>query len=1044
MMYLAEKHCLKVLKELEKLKIKREIPLNQIMCMGGDIRGREDIAMDSPLLTTYEPGSSWGQDGKNHLFRMDFHVPGDLEGEALFFSVETGGDGKWDMARNPQFMLFINGSPWQGLDKGHTSSMMTQAAKAGEIHRIALDGFPGMKEGGLRMQCKVLVWDLQVERLYYNIKIPSDMVPRIKDDKTRSDILNHLETAMGIIDFRKPRSTHFYSSVEKANHYMEEEFYGSFCGNSSGVVKGVGHTHIDVAWLWPISQTRQKVVRSFSTVLHLMDLYPEYLFMSSQPQLYQFIKEDRPDIYEKIRQRVREGRWEPEGGMWLEADCNLASGEAFVRQFLYGCRFFKEEFNAECRVLWLPDVFGYSAALPQIMKKSNIEYFMTTKIFWNEYNRFPYETFEWEGIDGSKVLAHFITATDTQDPARRYGSTYNGVLSTPHVFGAFENYHQKGINDTVLMSFGYGDGGGGPTREMLEEGRRLGKGVPGAPKFEMTTSRDFFEELDRKVRDNKRLPKWVGELYLEYHRGTYTSVGRNKRNNRKSEFLLREVELFGYFAGQEGLMDYPEASLKENWERVLLHQFHDILPGSSIREVYEDSDADYSTVFDQGGRMLEERLHALAAKASDGKDQCVVFNSLSFNRKDIARVEVKKVFTHALTPENEHIQGQMVWEDGKMYFLFTAEVPSMGYRTYSLERKTQSVDAPLQVSPQAMENRFFRIEFDASMGIISLLDKRNGRQLVRENQKANQLIAFEDKPINWDAWDINIYYNDKSWEIDEVLETEVMETGPVRGSLRIKRKFLDSVISQTIQIYADVPRVDFDTEIDWQETDILLKAAFPMDIHTSKATYEIQYGNVERPTHWNTSWDYARFEVSAHKWADISESGYGVSLLNDCKYGHDIKDSVMRLTLLKSAAYPNPVADIGNHRMVYSLYPHMDDFKKGGTVDMAYMLNCPLRGVFVDEGTGDSGKSKSFIGLDKENVVIEAVKKAEDGEKLIVRVYECFNRRDTVEMAFHRNIREAMECNLLEEDTEAASYSGNMIRFEIKPFEIRTFKVELE
>ncbi|MDX1359741.1 MAG: alpha-mannosidase, partial [Clostridia bacterium] len=506
---------------------------------------------------------------------------------------------------------------------------------------------------------------------------------RIEDGKTKKDILGYMETAVNMLDLRQKYTDKFYESVDEANGYLENEFYDGYCGDFEAIVSGVGHTHIDVAWLWPLDVTRMKTIHSFTTVLRLMEEYPEYLFMSSQPQLYDFIKNDRPDIYEKIKDRIAEGQWEPEGGMWLEADCNLASGESFVRQLLFGTRFFKSEFDADCKVLWLPDVFGYSAALPQILRKSGVEYFMTTKIFWNEYNRFPYETFTWEGIDGSTVLSHFITATDTRNTIRTYGSTYNGRLSTAHVKGSWDNYSQKDINNDVLMSFGYGDGGGGPTREMMEEGRRLSKAVPGCPKYEMTKSRDFFERLEERVGDNPRLPKWVGELYLEYHRGTYTSVGKNKWFNRKCELLLRDVELFSQIAASYGISPYKRELINANWETVLLNQFHDILPGSSIMEVYEESQEQYEGVMESLGKILEETTTKIAYAAAVGEDKCVVFNQLSHIRYDIAKVEVNKEYTHAIGPDGECTAGQMIEEDGIKYFIFVAKVQPMGYSVYS-------------------------------------------------------------------------------------------------------------------------------------------------------------------------------------------------------------------------------------------------------------------------------------------------------------------------------------------------------------------------
>lgn len=1057
-MYLQQQHCGRILSELDNLRYRNITEIKEIAFTTGEINGLETIPMNDPRMMPYIPGDSWGEDDESYLFRANFTVPEELTGESLLIMIETteygetdlrnmGSKTYWNMSRNPQFLLSVNGEPYQGLDKHHTYATLTKNAVTGEEYVLALDGYPGSRlrinrEGRVQLFLKIAVLDKEVDRLYFNLKVPLDITDRLDEDKTKKDILGFTEKTVNMLDLRKAYSAKFYETIDEANGYLENDFYNEYCGDNQSVVSGIGHTHIDVAWLWPLDVTRMKTIHSFTTVLRLMEEYPEYLFMSSQPQLYDFIKNDRPDIYEKIKDRIAEGQWEPEGGMWLEADCNLASGESFVRQLLFGTRFFKNEFDAECKVLWLPDVFGYSAALPQILQKSGIEYFMTTKIFWNEYNRFPYETFQWEGIDGSTVLSHFITATDTKNSIRTYGSTYNGRLSTAHVKGSWDNYSQKELNNDVLMAFGYGDGGGGPTREMLEEGRRLEKAVPGCPKYEMKKSRDFFEQLDERVKANPRLPKWVGELYLEYHRGTYTSVGKNKWYNRKSEFLLRDVELFAQIAETSGLAEYPRDVINANWETVLLNQFHDILPGSSIQEVYEESQEQYEGVVESLNKLLEESLTKIAFSAVEGDDKCVVFNQLSHMRNDIAKVKTDKVYTHAVSKNGEKTPGQMITEDENSYFIFAANMPPMGYSVYSLINDKIETGS-LKADKNGMENDFVKLTFDESMNITSIFDKRFNRELVKSGECANHLLAFEDKPVQWDAWDINIYYNDKVWEINDVESIEVVEEGPVRCGVKIRRLFMDSVIEQTVYMNSISPRIDFDTHIDWKNDHILLKAAFPMDIHTSKATYEIQYGNVERPTHWNTSWDYARFEVCAHKWADISEPDFGVSLMNDCKYGHDIKDSVMRLTLLKSATMPSPVADFGEHDMTYSIMPHQGDFRVGGTVDAAYELNCPTHSVTVSGGMDLIGSEMSFVSVDAENVKIEAVKKAEDSREVIVRVYECYSKRSDVKLTIAKTIKEAFECDLMENQQNQLQTENNVVSFSIKPYEIKTFKIKL-
>ncbi len=936
------------------------------------------------------------------------------------------------------------------MDVNHRQIILSENARAGETYDIALNAYSGTSEGLSEFHAYISTYDSNVNRLYYDIKVPLDVAVLLdKEDKNRIDILNHLENAVNLLDLRIPFTKEYDSSVLEALKYLEEEFYGKFCGQEEVIANSVGHTHIDVAWLWTVAQTREKAGRSFSTVLNLMKQYPEYVFMSSQPQLYKFVKEDYPEVFEEIKQRVKEGRWEPEGGMWLEADCNLSSGESLVRQLLFGLRFFKKEFGVENKILWLPDVFGYSAALPQILRKSGIDYFMTTKISWNEYNKIPYDTFEWEGIDGTEILTHFITTSEANQPKRHY-TTYNGDIVPNQVLGSWQRYQQKDINNEVLISFGYGDGGGGPTKEMLENARRMEKGIPGCPKVKIGTSLDFFKKLEKKVAGNRKLPKWVGELYLEYHRGTYTSMARNKKFNRKSEFLFQDAELFNVISAKgAGAGSYPSKELNEGWEIILLNQFHDILPGSSIKEVYEVAKEEYIELGKKGNKLLDGALNSIASKIEFANTSVVVFNQLGFTRSDVASVELPEAFeaVNIYDGEGRQVLSQIVTgADGSKKLVFHAEnIPAKGYKAFKIEKAAGNSDAGQAVKAsgdnRVIENSYFNISFDDNYNITSLFDKKAGREVLKEGQRANVLQAFEDKPHNFDAWDINIYYTEKMWEINDIQSVRLVENGPVRACLEVRRKFLDSEITQEIYIYSCIGKIDVVNKIDWKQNQILLKAAFPVDIHTDKATYEIQYGNVERPTHWNTSWDAAKFEVCAHKWADVSEDGYGVSLMNDCKYGYSIKGSEMKLTLLKSAADPNPDADKEFHEFTYSLYPHKGNWKEAETVNMAYSLNCPVYCKLEEAHAGTLPAEMSFISIDSQNVIVEVVKQAEEGEGTIVRLYECHNRRTRVSAKTFKAISALWECDLMEKNLSEVQHGADSFEFDIKPYEIKTFRI---
>ncbi len=988
--------------------------------------------------------------GNFYWFRTRVELPDRFLGNPVVYELKTGAEGAWSRA-NPQILVCVDRNIIQGLDANHREVVLTDKADKKE-YEIDLHVYTGAKGGIMLLDSKAALADRDVERVYYNLKVPLEVALLLKkENKKRIDILNYLNQAVNIIDLRKPFSDSFINSVKEANKFLETEFYGKFCGEQDATVHCVGHTHIDVAWKWTLARTKEKVARSFSTVLSLMEQYPEFKFMSSQPQLYQFIKEDHPELYEEIKKRVAEKRWEPEGGMWLEADCNLASGESLIRQVLFGKRFFKEEFGVDSKILWLPDVFGYSAALPQILKKSGIDYFMTTKISWSEYNKMPYDTFLWRGLDGTEILTHFITTPNEHLRINPFITTYNGEIVPSQVMGAWERYQQKDINTNVLLCFGYGDGGGGPTKEMLENARRMEKGIPGCPQVKMCHSKEYFDKLFKNVCNNKKLPKWVGELYLEYHRGTYTSMARNKRYNRKSEFMYQDAEWLSVLNMKTSKAGYyPYERLNKGWELILLNQFHDILPGSSIKEVYDDSGKDYIYVLENGKALIEDAIDSVSNKIDLQNDAVVVFNQSGQERSDIAKFVLPDYMENVIIRDTFGSVLPSQIAEGKEVIFFAENVPAKGYKVFYL-KEANSADKPTALTDKTtclahnrgLQNKFFEIELDDNANIISIFDKVNKRQVLKRGEKGNVLQAFEDKPRRHDAWDINIYYQEKMWEVNDVLSIEVVENGPVRACIKVEKQFLDSKIVQHIYVYNDIPRIDFDTTIDWKEKQVLLKVAFPVDIHADKAVYEIQHGNVERPTHWNTSWDLARFEVCAHKWADLSECGYGVSLMNDCKYGYDIKDSVMRLTLIKSAVFPNIDADREVHKFIYSLYPHAKDWKMAGTASMAYALNCPMYCKVERAHKGKLPTQFSLVNVNRDNVVLDVVKKAEDSDDILLRLYEIHNRRTDVIVTLSDKIDKALDCDLMENVIGDIETDGNCFSFEIKPYEIKTFMLRM-
>ncbi len=963
-----------------------------------------------------------GIPGDHYWFRSRITIPQDMDGKSVWLKIRTQIE-EWDDGKNPQFLVFVNREVVQGADMNHREVLLRKCAVGGEELDIDIQAYTGTLHREFRFLVNLYVLDEVINKLYYDLQVPLQAFPRLGDDsKVRMDIQTVLNDTINLLDLRLPYSPAFYASLEKAQEYITANLYGKMGGWDEVIATCIGHTHIDVAWWWTVAQTREKVVRSFATVLKLMEEFPSYKFMSSQPVLYYFLKQRYPELLEKIKARVAEGRWEVEGGMWLEADCNLTSGESLVRQFLHGKRFFQEEFGKENKILWLPDVFGYSGALPQIMKRSGIDYFMTTKLAWNQLNRIPNDTFVWRGIDGSEVLTHLITTTGVdQDPKQSFFTTYNGMLHPGAIMGGWERYRDKEINNDILVCYGYGDGGGGPTRQMLETSQRMEQGIRGIPKVRQETARVYFDELNQRVKDNRRLETWEGEFYFEYHRGTYTSMARNKKGNRRSEQLMMDLELLGVLNG-----DYPLEADTRLWrDIILLNQFHDILPGSSIAEVYDVTKAEYDALHEEVLDMIRQRLEALAGEG----DGVTVFNTLGFDRDDVVNLgDVKAV---ALQDEKGNVYPVQQTPDGAVAYL--KNIPSKGYKTMAVV-DAEASSPFVRRDDYHLETPFYAITLDEKGHMVSIFDKENDREVVKSGMAANQIRIYEDKPIYYDNWDIDMFYTEKSWPVDDLLSMEWIADGPVCTTLALQYDCSGSPIWQKIHFYADTRRIDFETKVDWKLHQHLLKAEFPVDIHSDEATFEIQFGNVTRKVHTNTSWDKARFESCAQKWMDFSEGHYGVSLLNDCKYGHSVRDGVIGLTLLKSGVEPNPNADVEIHEFTYSLYPHAEGWQEAGTVQESYKLN---QRAYVVSG-GNPGASLRYASVNKSNVILETVKEAEDGNGTILRLYECENARTKAVLTVPAGVTKAYVTNLMEQIEEELTVENGKVVFTIKPFEIKT------
>lgn len=973
----------------------------------------------------------WGYREQYCWFKHRVTVPRHFAGKKVVYYVEITSSAE-------QFIIYVNGKITQGLDSNHKFIILTDCAKGGEEYDIALSAYcdDWNFRGETKLYACLRTYDDDASRLYYDFDVLCGTADCLDtDDIERVEIVKALNEAVNMLELNTDDDGIYRDSLKKASAFLHESIFGA---KHPALISCIGHTHIDTAYLWRIRQTRDKAGRSFATVLNLMKEYPEYRFMSSQAQLYEFVRQDYPDLYEEIKQAVKDGKWEPEGSMWVESDTNLISGESLVRQFLFGKRFFREEFGKDTRVMWLPDVFGYSGAVPQIMKKCGIDYFMTTKISWNEYTRFPYDTFTWEGIDGTGVLAHFEPCSNTDDKTEFY-TTYNTDINPLFAVKSWHRYSNKDLNRNILCSFGHGDGGGGATRGMLENLKRMDEGVPGCPNTKQEFVLNFFERLENETKNSRRLPKWRGELYMENHRGTLTSQARNKKYNRKSEIACHDAETLCALAGVLTGAAYPEKEINGAWKTVLLNQFHDIIPGSAIHAVYEDSKVQYEKLLGELNGISRAARQAIAAKIGLKQDSIVVFNTLGFKRTGEVPIDLEDGL--AVFDGEKQLPCQKTF-DGKTVFL-AENVPAKGYKVFRLQRGITSDSAPVNADTRHAETPFYELDFDSDMNVSRLYHKESGRQTA-PGQTLAALFACEDRPYNREAWNIECYFDEKMTPVNDVQSAKVIESGEVRTVVEVVRKYNKSVIKQYFIFRRDTPRIDIAYDIDWKEKNIALKADYPVDVNTDRATFDIQFGNLQRTTTNNTLFDFAQFEVCGQKWADLSDNGFGLSVLNDCKYGWTVKDSHILPTLLRSATAPNHAQDRERHTFTYSLYPHRGAVHESGVVQQAYSLNVPLEAVYSPAHDGSLPTEFSLVCCDRDNVIIETVKKAEDSGDIILRLYETWNKKTDCEIGFSGDVLQAEECNLIEENGEEISFEGKKIKLTFKPFEIKTLKIKMK
>ena len=841
-------------------------------------------------------------------------------------------------------------------------------------------------------------------------------------------------------------------------------------------ISAIGNSHIDMAWLWPWTETVEVVRNTFGTALDLMNEYPDFKFTASTAQAYTWIEEKYPEMFKQIQQRVKEGRWEVIGGMWVEPDLNMPDGESLVRQILYGKNYFKAKFNVDVKIGWNPDSFGYNWQLPQIYKRSGIDYFVTQKLLWaHEYTTFPYRIFYWQSPDGSKILTYFPSDyANPIDPLKmaRDSSVYGPAMWKYN--GGTNSAPSDGLR--MMYLYGVGDHGGGPTRNDLDTALRWQKSDVVYPKLQFSSATDFFADL-RQHESELKLPTWDGELYFQYHRGVQTTQSETKRGNRKNEVLILNAEKLASIDSLFGVA-YPQPAFDTSWEKILFNQFHDILPGSGIGINYVDAARKYA----ETSRFSNDTIHAalgdIASRVKSDGVSVLVFNPLSWPRTEAVEVEAQLPKLGAsvtvVDSNNAEVPSEVISRDpqtGRVRLLILAsDVPAMGYQVLQVlpertglagSHTARNARAGLTATATSLENEFLKLTVDPATGCItSVFDKRSNTEALAPAVQGpgapptlsdgkpcgNLLQAFVDKPKRWDAWNVDADFIDHHTDLLQAEEVKLIENTPLRAVIRVRHKWQNSEFVQDLTMYEGVPRVDVHMQADWHEKHILLKVAFPLNLRSDKATFEIPYGTVERPTTRNTPAEKSQFEVPALRWGDISDATHGFSLLNDSKYGYDAKDNVLRLSLLRAPEWPDPNADQGHHEFTYSLYPHAGTWREAMTVREGYDLNYPLLAVSTTQHPGTLPAQHSFFGIKEDNVVITAVKQAADGSGTVIRFYEWAGKKGDVHLSLPQSASAAWQTNLMEqpETSLALANGGKEVTVTTGAYEIKTVKVSFK
>lgn len=1011
-------------------------------------RTKEQLSIEKALTGDFIPvsqGFTWGEQWEYCWFKGSIVLPKEAEGKRIVLNLEPGGEST----------LFVNGKSFGTYrsdqvapihEKHHyfEDNILTREAKTGEQFQIVMETYaghyypepvigcaygpviPGMYENTLQEgarrtlgTCTYGIWNEDAYQLYMDVETLMKLFETLDDTSLRAaKIAEALEQFTLIVDFeqdREKRNVCYREAIEKLRPVMEAEN-----GSTMPVFYAVGNAHIDLAWLWPMAETKRKTARTFAAQLRLLEEYPEYKFIQSQPAAYEMCRKYYPELFERIKEAVKGGQWIAEGGMWVEPDTNIAGGEALIRQLLYGKKYYKEVFDVDSQVLWLPDTFGYTAALPQILKGCGIKYLVTQKIFWsyNQGEQFPYHYFKWKGMDGSEIVSFLPTSyTYKTDP-----------MELNHVW---KNRCQARDLDAFLLPFGYGDGGGGPSRDHIEYALRQ-KNLEGSVKVKFSDPVEFFEDMQEKGGPKNT---YVGELYFTAHRGTYTSQAMVKKNNRKSELAMRDLELWSALAALAG-GNYPKTEIEELWKEVLLYQFHDILPGTCISKVYEEVEEGYAKLLKKADNLQKAARENLIICGKD-ESAVTVFNSLGFDRKTL--VYLPDVFKNgAVLAEGEYLPVE-VDARGVKTLITLPSCGSVSLRP-AISKEVKNIPSGAVIVKTengfTMENAFIRAVVNERGEVVSFILKESDREFAAGSM--NSFHIYKDVPRVFDAWDIDSHYIEQ--EVDGIFDVtvEAMEQG-LEAVLKVTGKISESTYVQYIRLSADSRRLEFETEVDWKELHRLLKVAFPVNVYTENAINEMQFGYVKRPAHRSRLYDKDRFEVCNHRYSAFCDESHGAAVLNDCKYGISMNDNRLELTLLRAAASPVMRADNGVHHFTYAFTAWEGSFADCDVVHQAYELN--VKPVVMQGGCLDM----SFLQIEQTNVMLDTIKLAEDGSgDVIVRLYEAKKAAVKANIYVELPNMKAYVCDMLENVIEELTVVDGTFEIPFRAFEIKTIRLVKE